>query len=481
MSTVSTSSSRLWSQVLANFRTMFPGDIFSMWFEPLKVAAATDKEVILDAPNDFVAIWIQDNYLELIQREVAGILGHPVPVKIVVQRAEDSSTGTADSTTETGFPPHPEPTPERPTFTPPSSRPGNRDSSGPATSADRRPISGLNPKNTFDNFIVGTNNQLAHAASIAVSNTPGRAYNPLFIYGDTGLGKTHLMHSIAHQVLQTNPGSVVAYVSTEKFTNKFIRSIQEASLPKFRRFYRRVDILLIDDIQFLANKERIQEEFFHTFNELFENGKQIVLTSDRPAGEIAKLESRLLSRFQWGLVADIQAPDVETRMAILSKKARNMGIDLNEEILEFLAEKVTRNVRRMEGALTRIAGYTSLIRDPLTIDAVAKLLHDILQEEMQHQVTVDKIQAKTADYFKLNVADLSSRRKPVRIVVPRQIAMYLSRVLTSNSLMQIGEAFGGRDHGTVIHAIKQVEALMEQDDSVRSSVDYLMKQLSQSS
>ncbi len=468
MPTTATSTASLWSLVLENFRAMFPEDILSMWFEPLQASSTEDGVVILLAPNDFVQIWIQDNYLELIESELAKVHGHPVPIKITVNRQEELSNETAVTPAGDRQPDRPRP----PIGTPDSESPQTPRNGG---------ISGLNPKNTFDNFVVGTNNQLAHAASIAVSNTPGRAYNPLFIYGETGLGKTHLMHSIAHQVLQTNPGAVVAYVSTEKFTNKFIRAIQEASLPKFRRFYRRADILLIDDIQFLANKERIQEEFFHTFNELFENGKQIVLTSDRPAGEIAKLENRLLSRFQWGLVADIQPPDVETRMAILSKKANNMGIVLSENILAFLAEKVTRNVRRMEGALTRIAGYTSLIRDPLTIEAVAKLLQDILQEEMQHQITVDKIIAKVANYSNLNVSDLTSRRRPVRIVVPRQIAMYLSRMLTSNSLMQIGEAFGGRDHGTVIHAIKQVEALMEQDESVRRSVDYLTNQLSQSS
>jgi chromosomal replication initiator protein len=327
-------------------------------------------------------------------------------------------------------------------------------------------------------FIIGGGNQLAHAASMAVANAPAKAYNPLFIYGDTGLGKTHLMHSVAHHILAQKPEFKITYISSEKFTNEFIRAIQENNLVKFRKHYRNVDVLLIDDVQFLAGKERIQEEFFHTFNELFEAQKQIFLTSDRPANEISKLEARLISRFQWGMVADIQSPDMETRLAILSNKAKSLNLDISEEILAFLAEKVSRNVRRLEGALTRVASYTALVKKPVDIPKVEALLEDILQEEMQNQVSIEKIQKKVTEYFNLRIQDMISKRRPSNIAFPRQIAMYLSRMLTGCSLQEIGEGFGGRDHGTVIHACKTVENMMEQDSSVRQNVDYLIKQLS---
>jgi chromosomal replication initiator protein len=339
----------------------------------------------------------------------------------------------------------------------------------------------LNPKNTFENFVVGQNNNLAHAASVAIANAPARAYNPLFIYSDTGLGKTHLMHAVGHFILKHNRLTKVAYVSTEKFTNEFIRGIQENTLVKFRKRYRSVDVLLIDDIHFLSGKERIQEEFFHTFNDLFESGKQIFLTSDRPASEISKLESRLVSRFQWGLVSDMQAPDLETRVAILANKASSLDLRLPDDVLQFIAEKVSRNIRRLEGALTRVASYHALMGKSVNLEVAEQLLGDILQEEAQNRVTVEKIQKRVADYYNLRLSDMVSRRRPANIAFPRQIAMYLSRILTSHPLQEIGENFGGRDHGTVIHACKTVENIMDQDESVRRSVEYLKSQLAKSS
>ncbi len=459
---VSAPASHLWPQVQANFRNLFAREIYDMWISPLRCKEIQNEKIVLVAPNEFVAIWIQDNYLELIAREISKVVEDEIRVEIQVEPAgQVGEEPKGPSVDRSGV------------FRPASSGP---------TIKSRHNLSytnGLNPKNKFENFVVGGGNELAHAASIAVANAPAQAYNPLFIYGETGLGKTHLMHAVAHHVLDTNPSARVAYISTEKFTNKFIRGIQENSLTQFRRQFRKVDLLLIDDIQFLSGRERIQEEFFHTFNELFENQKQIFLTSDRPASEIAKMQERLISRFQWGLVADIQSPDLDTRLAILGKKARALDLDLSEDILQFLAEKVTRNVRRMEGALTRISGYQRLIRDPLSIEVIERLLQDILQEELQLEVTIDKIQQKVADYFHIRVADILSRRKPARIVVPRQVGMYLARMLTNHSLTQIGDAFGGRDHGTVIHSIRIVETLMDQDPSVKRSVDYLTKQLSQ--
>ncbi|PIP59885.1 MAG: chromosomal replication initiator protein DnaA [Verrucomicrobia bacterium CG22_combo_CG10-13_8_21_14_all_43_17] len=335
----------------------------------------------------------------------------------------------------------------------------------------------LNPKNTFENFVVGPGSQLAHAACIAVANAPAQAYNPLFLYGNTGLGKTHLMHAVAHQVLKNKPDANVVYISTEKFTNEFIHAIQENTLVAFRKRYRNVDILLIDDIHFLSGKERIQEEFFHTFNELFESGKQIFLASDRPAAEIAKLESRLLSRFQWGLVTDIQAPDLETRVAILSKKSAAMALDIPQKVLEFLAERVSRNVRRLEGALTRVASYLAINRGKIEVSTVERLLQDILREEAKCQITVEGIQKKVCDYYHIRQADMLSKKRPANIAFPRQIAMYLSRLLTRKSFQEIGERFGGRDHGTVIHACKTVENMIEQDESVKRNLDYLQGQL----
>ncbi len=454
----------LWNETCERFRSRLNPDIFEMWFKPLSLGEASEQRVEILAPNDFVSIWLQDNYLEIIRAEITEVFGGPREIVISVQE-ELSELAPRNNRTKA--------TPKT------EARKRTVDRTAIPEKAPPAAHYGINPKNTFNNFVVGAGNQLAHAASIAVSNSPARAYNPLFIYGETGLGKTHLMHAIAHQMLSARPSAKIAYISTEKFTNKFITAIQENKLTAFRRRFRKADILLIDDIHFLSGRERIQEEFFHTFNELFENQKQIVLTSDRPASEIARLESRLVSRFQWGLVADIQCPDLDTRLAILAKKAKAMNVEIPNEVMEFLAEKVSRNVRRMEGALTRVAGYAALIRDPLTVEVVERLLSDVLQEELFNQVTIDKIQKKTAEYYHLRVADLLSRRRPAKIVVPRQVSMYLSRQLTDHSLVQIGDAFGGRDHGTVINAIRAVENLMEQDQTMRRSIDYLTKQLSE--
>jgi chromosomal replication initiator protein len=335
----------------------------------------------------------------------------------------------------------------------------------------------LNPKNTFENFIVGAGNEMAHAACIAIANTPARAYNPLFLYGDTGLGKTHLMHAVAHYVLCRTPQMRIVYTSTEKFTNEFIQSIQSNALTKFRQKYRRIDILLIDDVHFLSGKERIQEEFFYTFNELFESQKQIFLCSDRPASEISKLENRLVSRFQWGLVTDIQVPDLETRMAILGKKSSDMNLHLRPEVLEFLAQRVSTNVRCLEGALMRIASYASLTKMVVDVSTVSRLLRDIFQEEKQSQIPLELIQRKVAEYYNIELADMLGKKRPASIAFPRQVAMYLSRLVTSQSLVEIGQMFGGRDHGTVIHACKAIENAMEQDPAIKQSIDSLKQAL----
>jgi chromosomal replication initiator protein len=319
---------------------------------------------------------------------------------------------------------------------------------------------------------------MAHAAALAVAQAPAQAYNPLFLYGDTGLGKTHLMHAIGHAILRRNPEARVAYLSTEKFTNEFIQALQENSLTKFRQRYRHADVLLLDDVQFLANKERIQEEFFHTFNDLFESGKQIVLSSDRRASEIQKLEARLVSRFEWGLPADIQSPDVETRIAILRTKAAALKCDLPAPIINFIAQNITKNIRRLEGALIKVASYTALTHKPIDLATAERLLHDVLMEQAQTILTIETIQKRVADHYQIRHSDMTSKRRPNNIAIPRQIAMYITRTLTKHSLQEIGDAFGGRDHGTVIHACKAVDNMMEQDATTRSSVEFLKTQLS---
>uniref|UniRef100_UPI0005B9A6AB chromosomal replication initiator protein DnaA n=1 Tax=Geminisphaera colitermitum TaxID=1148786 RepID=UPI0005B9A6AB len=336
----------------------------------------------------------------------------------------------------------------------------------------------LNPRNTFKTFVIGANNQMAHAAATAVAQAPAQAYNPLFIYGETGLGKTHLMHAIGHTILLNRPEARVAYLSTEKFTNEFIQALQENSLVKFRQRYRSVDVLLLDDVQFLAGKERIQEEFFHTFNELFESQKQIVLSSDRRASEIQKLEARLVSRFEWGLPADIQAPDYETRLAILRTKAATLKFDLPHDVGVFIAQNIAKNIRRLEGALLKVASYGSLTGRAVDIATVENLLKDVLIEQAQNALTIELIQKKVTEHFQLRPGDMTSKRRPNNIAIPRQIAMWLCRQLTRHSLQDIGDAFGGRDHGTVIHAGKAVENMLEQDVQMRSQIEFLKTQLS---
>lgn len=451
----------LWQSTNEELKNLFPADVYEMWFSDLVCSVETDSKLVLVANSEFNAIWIENNFLDIITQQARSFAGSAVDVTIEVEQPKEASA-------------------EKPAV---NNRVEQRQSPDlrndrPVTQQAPTHRTLINPSNTFENYVVGSGCQLAHAASIAVANAPGRAYNPLFVFGETGLGKTHLMHAVAHQMLVNNPKARIAYVSTEKFTNEFIHAIRENKLTKFRQYYRNVDALLVDDIHFLSGKESTQEEFFHTFNDLFESGRQIFLASDRPANEIERLENRLISRFQWGLVTDIQAPDFETRMAILRNKASAMKIDLDDEIMDFLAERVSRNVRRMEGALTRIAGYNNLIDRKLDLSAVERLLGDLLHEEAASKVTVDQIQRKVSDYYKIRFSELIGRRRTSAIVFPRQVAMYISRTLTSDPLKSIGDAFGGRDHGTVIHACKQVENMMEQDGSVKRGVDYLIKQLS---
>jgi len=425
-----------------------------MWFAPLRACAIDGNHVVLEAANEFCGVWLKDNYLTLLQDAFAAAAGRQLQVKFKI--AAGSAVVAAA----------PAPGPLRVVKSP-----------EPAHERSANNELHFNPKNTFESFVVGNNNNFAYAAALAVAQAPGKSYNPLFLYGGVGLGKTHLLHAIGQYVTGSKKGARVAYVSSEKFTNEYIDAIQNNLLVKFRKKYRQTDVLLIDDIQFLAGKERIQEEFFHTFNALHEAHKQIVLTCDRPASEIQNLEHRLVSRFEWGLVTDLQPPDIEMRLAILNKKAQLMGVTLPDDIMNFLANRIRTNVRRLEGALIRVASYASLTGKKLTIEVVEGLLREILHEEGRLSISIEVIQKKVAEHFDIRLADMTSKRRPENIAFPRQVAMYLSRQMTESSLNTIGEAFGGRDHGTVLHACRLVKDRMEVDANVRQVVHYLEKQL----
>jgi len=432
-------------------------DTYNLLFAPLRACGQHDNTLVLEVANDFCEVWLKDNYLGLIHDVLMQASGQNLKVKFRVNPAGASlSSGAAG---------------EGRAKARPLAEPAERN-----LAAVAREIA-FNPKNTFESFVVGENNNHAHAAAMAVSQAPGKSYNPLFLHGGVGLGKTHLLHAIGQHIAASKKTARVTLLSSEKFTNEYIDAIQNNQLVRFRRKHRQADVLLIDDVQFLAGKERIQEEFFHTFNALHEARKQIVLTCDRPAAEIQNLEHRLVSRFEWGLVTEMQPPDVETRMAILRKKEKAMGVELPEEIINFLAARIRTNVRRLEGALIRVASFASLTGKKITLQTVEGLLREVLHEEGRFTVNIDIIQKKVAEHFDLRISDMISKRRPENIAFPRQIAMFLARQMTESSLNSIGEAFGGRDHGTVLHACRLVKDRMEVDAQVRQVVHYLEKQL----
>jgi chromosomal replication initiator protein len=446
-------NSELWQKLSAALKPQVSPDTFKRWFSAVKLLHATDDALTFRVPNNIYQFWIESNHMAALQNAIVVALGAPRAIKFA--SASDSSTKTdVEEVVEI------------------SAKELARETAREAKASST--ALGLNPRNNFESFVIGPNNEIAHAASLAVAKTPARTYNPLFIYGGVGLGKTHLMQAIGQYVGTNKKNAKVMYLSSEVFINEFIDAIQHNNLVKFRKRYRQADLLLIDDIQFLGGKERSQEEFFHTFNTLFDGHKQIVLSSDRPPSEIANLEHRLVSRFEWGLTAELQPPDVETRMAILRKKADTLGIKLRDEIFEFLATRIRTNVRRLEGALMRVASFASLsMGKELTNEVVEHLLKDILQEEARHAVTIEQIQRRVAEHFDVRLADMTSKRRPANIAFPRQIAMYLARELTKASLNEIGDAFGGRDHGTVLHACKLVKRRMQEQDNIRQTISFI--------
>lgn len=446
---------KVWAAAQRILRETLNPDIFKLWFAGLRAKAVSEDEIVLEVPNDFCELWLKSNYLSLLQDVLCQVTGNRLAIAFAINPAAIPAQPSLREKTASASPlPRPENSPQV------------------IREFD------FNPKNTFETFVVGSNNSFAHAAALAVAQNPGRAYNPLFVYGGVGLGKTHLLHAIGQHAVRQKRGARVAYVSSEKFTNEYIEAIQSNDLARFRKKYRQTDLLLIDDIQFLENKERIQEEFFHTFNALHDAHRQMVLTCDRPAGELKSLEARLVSRFEWGLVTDLQPPDVETRVAIVRKKQEAMEYKLPEPILYFIAQKIRSNIRRLEGALARVSSYCSLSRTPPTIELVESLLREQLQEETRDALTIEAIQKRVADHFDIRLADMTSKRRPENIAFPRQVAMFLARNLTGSSLNTIGEAFGGRDHGTVLHACRLVKDRMEVDESVRQVVGFLERQLS---
>lgn len=444
-----------WHLAQNHIRSTLGPETFNLWFAQLRARAQDQKSLVLEVADNFSEGWLKDNYAGVLQQAIAHASGQQLEIRFEVGSGE----------------------PNKPAAPPPSAVAPHRPAHESAKAALPVEPPPFNPGSTFETFVVGSNNNFAHAAALAVAQGPGKAYNPLFLYGGVGLGKTHLLQAIGHHVLTHKKGARVAYLSSERFTNEYIDGIQNNQLGKFRNKYRQTDVLLIDDVQFLAGKERIQEEFFHTFNALHEARKQIVLTCDRPAAEIQNLQQRLVSRFEWGLVTDLQPPDVEMRLAILRKKARMMDVELPEEIMGFLASRIRTNIRRLEGALIRVASFATLTGKKISLETVESLLREVLHEEGRHTVTVELIQKKVAEHFDLRLADMTGKRRPESIAFPRQIAMFLARQLTQRSLNAIGEAFGGRDHGTVLHACKAVKDRMETDSSTRQVVTRLESEL----
>jgi chromosomal replication initiator protein len=448
--------SEIWREMASGIRLHLSADAFQRWFAAIELVQADEIALTFQVPNTIYQFWIESNYLNLVQSAAGSVLGSPREIKF---RAADSGMTGPVVDAHAGR--------VSETLAPTSQ---DEDSEGAINH-------GMNPRNRFEAFVVGSNNQFAHAAALAVSQSPAKTYNPLFIYGGVGLGKTHLMQAIGQQTIDRRKIHKVMYLSSERFINEFIDAIQDNMLVRFRKRYRQTDVLLIDDIHFLAGKERSQEEFFHTFNTLFDGRKQIVLSSDRPASEIANLEQRLVSRLECGLTTELQPPDLETRMAILRKKAEAFHIELAEDVLAFLAQRVRTNVRRLEGALMRVASYQSLSGREVSRETVEQLLRDILREEAKKTVTIDQIQKKVAEHFDVRLVDMTSKRRPANIAFPRQVAMYLARRHTKASFHEIGDAFGGRDHGTVLHACKTVSVRMKKEDQVRQSITMLDTQL----
>ncbi len=422
---------------------------YETWLKDTALVDVDGDRFRVAAPNGFAKDWLENRYRSLIAQTLARIVGYSVNVEFDVREPADDDATQAEQPEGAS----------RPVATKVRVEPGRVGGEGGGVN--------LNARYTFRTFIVGSANRLAHAASLSVAERPGEAYNPLFLYGGVGLGKTHLMHAIGNAVVTRFPRKRVVYATSEKFTNDFITSIQQGRIDDFRARYRKIDLLLIDDIQFIADKERTQEEFFHTFNAIHEDGKQIVLSSDRPPKQITTLEERLRSRFEWGLIADLTAPDLETRIAILRTKAEEQGVRVDAEALEFIARKVVSNIRELEGALNRIVAYASMQGMPISVDLAQAVLTNVLYSPRKRAVTPERIVVAVSDYYDVDVEALRGQKRDRAIVVPRQIAMYLMREETDVSLLRIGAELGGRDHSTVLHACRKIDQEVTRNEELR--------------
>ncbi|MCP3176185.1 chromosomal replication initiator protein DnaA [Desulfuromonas sp. KJ2020] len=442
---------KLWRETLGLLEQQLPPQHFSTWIKPIRFISVDKDLVKLEVPNRFILDWINEHYLFLIKKllEEVGAIPYQVKVKVGASPKEAKVNQFKETNKE----------PLKP----------NTETLSHQKDNTWNGAINLNPKYTFEEFVSGSSNQFASAAAMAVANNPATTYNPLFIYGGVGLGKTHLINAIGNKILTENPSMKVCYYTSEKFMNELINSLRYAKMDEFRNKFRSMDVLLIDDVQFIAGKERTQEEFFHTFNSLYESHKQIVVTSDKFPKEIPGLEERLRSRFEWGLIADIQAPDVETKQAILKMKAEQNRIHLPEDVALFLSNSISSNVRELEGYLVRLGAYASLTATPVSLTMAKEVLKDILVEKNK-EITVEEIQKIVAAYYNLKIIDLKSSKRLKTLVLPRQIAMYLSRQLTSCSFPDIGEKFGGKDHSTIIHAIKKIEKAMDDDMQLRVTI-----------
>jgi chromosomal replication initiator protein len=450
MTSPSISPELLWQKTLEKLKTELSKPSFETWFSSTRLFQIDGDTVVISVPNEFAKDWLESRYAPLIRSSIQSIIGHSIILNFIIPSPEGSYT-------------------EDPVLSKPVT---------PITSQQPESFpNSLNNKYSFDTFVIGNGNRFAHAASLAVAESPAKSYNPLFIYGGVGLGKTHLMHAIGHHILQRSPDTKVLYVSSEKFTNQLIDSIKDENSIEFRNHYRNVDILLIDDIQFLAGKERTQEEFFHTFNDLHESNKQIIISSDRPPKEIPTLEDRLRSRFEWGLITDIQAPDLETRIAILRKKAMLENLQVPNEVMFYIADKIHSNIRELEGALIRVMAFASLSLIPITTDVAVEALKDILPSNGAKQITIEEIQQYVAEYFNLSPSEFKAKNRTYAVSFPRQVAMYLSRQLTDSSLPKIGDEFGGRDHTTVMHAYDKITQAILNDPSLEKKVNELIKRI----
>jgi len=446
----------IWDKTLADLKAQVSDQTFTVWFDPIKPINLNDKGVTLGVPNDFFKDWLSERYMPLIKASFSQARGRQTDILFsVVKSAENQDASPVKET-------------------PSKEKKGLFRSLFPKQGASvGLTHTGVNPRYTFDSFVIGPSNRFAHAACLAVSESPAKTYNPLFIYGGVGLGKTHLMHAMGNSILLQAPRLKIVYISSEDFTNQLIGAIQTRSTEKFRAMYRSVDILLIDDIHFIAGKEATQEEFFHTFNALYDAHKQIIMSSDRSPKEISSLEERLVSRFEWGLVTDIQPPDFETRMAILKKKGEQETLQISDDVLYFLAENIRSNIRELEGGLIRLVAFSKMFGKSVSVDLAKEVLKGMLKEGSK-KVNVDHIQKKVAAYFNIAHEDMKAKKRTQTLAYPRQIAMYLSREMTDLSLPEIGAYFGGRDHTTVIHACTKIEKAIKDSEDVHTLIEHLI-------